>query len=231
MRRDRDAFWFGLAATYSEMATCPRASIGCVIVNSKTHRQMGAGYNGAPSGEAHCTDVGCLLLANHCIRATHAEINASKQVSPGQRDLVAYVVGGREVCSHCARELYAVGVREVQWREVASRVDAIRERHLTWKRATFPHETIASAARHLADEAQELMAAPTSGEEHADVRLLLWSVEDQLDRSVFANGIDLLDEVEAKIVINERRIWADRGDGVFEHVRGPVESRAIIGRP
>jgi deoxycytidylate deaminase len=216
MRPDRDSFWFKIAADYATMATCPRASIGCVIVSPRTKRQAGAGYNGAPANEAHCTDVGCRFLpgADHCIRATHAEINAAQQVGAEQRDLVAYVVGGREVCSHCARELYAV-----KWREVASREDAIRERHLTWKRATFPHETIHSAALHLADEADELLRNPASADECADVRLLLWSVEDQLAGFIARSGVDILDAAEQKIAINERRIWADRGDGVFEHVR------------
>jgi dCMP deaminase len=218
-RPDRDEFGFKIAADHAMMATCPRASIGCAIFNPRTHRLLGAGYNGAAAGEAHCIDVGCRTLANHCIRAIHAEINATKQVAGGQTDLVAYVVGGREVCSHCARELYAVGVREVKWRETASREDAIRRRHLAWKRATFPHETIRSAALHLADEADELLRNPSSADECADVRLLLWSVEDQLTGFIERSGVDILDAAEQKIAVNERRIWADRGDGVFEHVR------------
>jgi dCMP deaminase len=126
-RQSRDEFWFGIAATYATMATCPRASIGCVIMNPATKRQVGAGYNGAPAGSAHCTDVGCLMIegADHCVRSTHAEINACQQVSQGMRNLVAYVVGGRDVCSHCTRELYAVGVRKVKTSPPILRLDEV----------------------------------------------------------------------------------------------------------
>ena len=99
------------------------------------------------------------------------------------------------------------------------RLAALFAEHMAWKRATFPRETIASAARHLADEAAQLLANPSSGEEYADVRMLLWSVEDHLARLTAAHGIDLAAEVEAKLAVNRARIWKDRGDGVWEHVR------------
>lgn len=117
MRPDWDSYFFRIAAEVATRATCPRASIGAVIVNPRNHRLLATGYNGAAAGESHCTEVGCLMLANHCIRATHSEVNAAHQVASGQVNLVAYVVGARGVCSHCARELYAIGVRDVQWRE------------------------------------------------------------------------------------------------------------------
>lgn len=220
-RPDRDEFWFRIAAEYASMATCPRASIGCVIINPTTKRQVGAGYNGAPSGGAHCVDVGCEMIdgADHCIRAVHAEVNATGQVVTGIRNLVAYVVGGRDVCSHCARELYAVGVREIKTRPHVDRLAELRARHLTWIRATFPDETIVAAARHFQEEVHELALAPLSGEEYADVRLMLWGIEDDLLRLADANGISMLDEIEQKIAINERRVWIKDGSGAYHHVR------------
>lgn len=220
-RPDREDFWFSIAATYASMATCPRASIGCVIVNPTSKRQVGAGYNGAPSGGAHCVDVGCEMMtgADHCIRAVHAEVNAAGQVVTGVRNLVAYVVGGRDVCSHCARELYAVGVREIKTRPHADRLTEVRVRHLAWVRATFPDETIVAGARHLMDEINELARAPLSGEEYADVRMMLWGIEDDLLRLADANNIDMADEIERKMDVNERRIWVKDGAGTYRHMK------------
>lgn len=113
-----DDYFFDMARLVSARATCPRASIGCVIVDRYTHRVLGTGYNGAEAGEPHCTEVGCTILADHCVRAVHAEINAVEGLSPNDEgDLVAYVVGPRPVCSHCARTLHRAGVVEVHWRE------------------------------------------------------------------------------------------------------------------
>ena len=48
-----------LAATRS---TCLRRQVGAVIVKDK--RVLATGYNGAPSGLAHCLDIGCLREQN-----------------------------------------------------------------------------------------------------------------------------------------------------------------------
>lgn len=217
-RPDRDTFWFRIVADYATMATCPRASIGCVIVNPTTKQQVGAGYNGAPSGQAHCTDVGCLMIpgADHCIRATHAEINAAGQVSPGLRNLVAYVVGGRDVCSHCARELYAVGVREIRSRESVRNLEALAGEIHAWGGETFPTSNPSSTAEHLRREVYELISNPFNGEEQADVFHLLV----QLAR---VTDVDLTAEVARKFAINRQRTWqAPDVNGVVEHVRDGV---------
>lgn len=217
-RPSRDEFWFRIAADYALMATCPRASIGTVIVNPTTRRQVGAGYNGAPTGQAHCTEVGCLMIpgADHCIRATHAEINAAEQVTPGLRNLVAYVVGGRDVCSHCARELYAVGVREIHARPAVPSLDRLARDIHTWGAETFPNSTAASTVEHLRREVYELLESPCNGEEQADVFHLLV----QLARTT---SVDLAEEVARKFAINRVREWqAADNQGVVEHIRGHV---------
>lgn len=56
------------------MSTCPRLNAGAVIVKDK--RIISTGYNGAPTGLSHCTDIGCLMVNDHCIRTVHAEANA-----------------------------------------------------------------------------------------------------------------------------------------------------------
>lgn len=217
-RPDRDAFWFRIAADYAMMATCPRAAIGCVIVNPSTRRQVGAGYNGAPAGQAHCTEAGCLLIpgADHCLRATHSEINAAEQVTPGLRNLVAYVVGGRDVCSHCARELYAVGVREIHARPAVPTLDSIIREVNEWQAATFPRATPASVVEHLRREVDELVKDPADVMELADVVFLAVGLAYELDLTVD----DLARVVAEKLAINRQRVWQEPDDqGVVEHVR------------
>lgn len=46
-----EQYFHGIAAAVALRATCPRASVGLVIV-SEEHRILSTGYNGAPPGEA-----------------------------------------------------------------------------------------------------------------------------------------------------------------------------------
>src|SRR5688500_5156690 len=67
--------WMGMALNVSVRSTCPRGYVGAVLV-SPDQRVLGTGYNGSPRGLPHCEDAGCLLIAGHCTRTIHAELNA-----------------------------------------------------------------------------------------------------------------------------------------------------------
>jgi len=79
MRPDWDTYFMQIAKVVASRSTCPRASVGAVIV--KDNRILSTGYNGAPSGELHCITVGCLIINNHCERTIHAETNAVVQAA------------------------------------------------------------------------------------------------------------------------------------------------------
>ena len=68
-----------IAEKVADRATCPRASVGAVIV--KNNRIVATGYNGALPGYKHCTEIGCEMVDNHCQRAIHAEANAVAQAA------------------------------------------------------------------------------------------------------------------------------------------------------
>lgn len=74
-----DEYFINIAREVSRRATCPRASVGAVIV--KDHRILSTGYNGAAPGEPHCTDEGCIIVDSHCTRVIHAEVNAVAQAA------------------------------------------------------------------------------------------------------------------------------------------------------
>jgi dCMP deaminase len=76
-RQKWDDYFLSIASAVAMRATCPRASVGAVIVRDK--RIIATGYNGSAPGEPHCTDVGCLMKDGHCQRAIHAETNAVAQ--------------------------------------------------------------------------------------------------------------------------------------------------------
>lgn len=131
-RPDWDAYFFEVARVVSTRATCPRAAIGVVLVD-RHRRIISTGFNGAPRGEPHCTDVGCEIFADHCVRAVHAEVNAVDNIWElvtgwfvldresvtrhgflKSLGVTAYVYGPRPICSHCARSLHEAGVMEVR---------------------------------------------------------------------------------------------------------------------
>lgn len=101
-----------IARTVSTRATCPRASVGAVLVRES--RILTTGYNGAPRGVAHCTDVGCTIVNDHCARATHAEANAIVQAALHG----VSVSGSTAYCTHqpcvsCSKLLISAGVRKI----------------------------------------------------------------------------------------------------------------------
>ena len=74
LRRSWDDYFMDIAKVVASRATCPRKSVGAVIVRDRT--LLSTGYNGSLRGMPHCTDVGCILENGHCVATVHAEQNA-----------------------------------------------------------------------------------------------------------------------------------------------------------
>ncbi|MBV8375305.1 MAG: cytidine/deoxycytidylate deaminase family protein [Candidatus Eremiobacteraeota bacterium] len=112
MRPGWDEYFMDIARTVGTRATCPRASVGCVLV--REHRILTTGYNGAPRGVAHCTEVGCTLVNDHCLRATHAEANAVVQAAlfgVSLEGATAYCT--HQPCINCSKLLISAGTRKI----------------------------------------------------------------------------------------------------------------------
>ncbi len=112
MRPGWDEYFMQIARTVATRATCPRASVGAVLV--REHRILTTGYNGSPRGVAHCTEVGCTLINDHCVRATHAEANAVVQAALHGVNLdgsTAYCT--HQPCVNCSKLLISAGVRKI----------------------------------------------------------------------------------------------------------------------
>ena len=112
MRPGWDEYFMQIARTVATRATCPRLSVGCVLV--REHRILTTGYNGAPRGVAHCTEAGCILVNDHCARATHAEANAIVQGALHGVSLagsIAYCT--HQPCVNCSKLLISAGVSKI----------------------------------------------------------------------------------------------------------------------
>ena len=107
-----DEYFLQIARTVATRATCPRASVGCVL--TREHRILTTGYNGAPRGVAHCGEVGCMIVHDHCQRAVHAEANAIVQGAlhgVGLAGATAYCT--HEPCVNCSKLLISAGVERI----------------------------------------------------------------------------------------------------------------------
>jgi dCMP deaminase len=109
MRPGWDEYFMEVARTVATRATCPRASVGAVVV--RDHRILTTGYNGAPPHVAHCTEVGCLIVNDHCVRSTHAEANA---VIQGARHGVSLegssLYATHQPCLGCTKWIIGAGI-------------------------------------------------------------------------------------------------------------------------
>jgi dCMP deaminase len=116
MRPAWDEYFMHVAETVATRATCPRAIVGAVLV--RDHRILTTGYNGAPRHVAHCGDVGCEIVNDHCIRAVHAEANAIVQGAlhgVGLEGATAYCT--HQPCVGCAKLFISAGVKRIVYRD------------------------------------------------------------------------------------------------------------------
>ncbi len=112
MRPGWDEYFMQIARTVATRATCPRAAVGCVL--TRGHRILTTGYNGAPRNVAHCTEVGCTMSNDHCLRATHAEANAVVQGALyGISVDGAFAYCTHQPCVNCSKLLISAGVTKI----------------------------------------------------------------------------------------------------------------------
>ncbi len=116
-------YFMTITRQVAERSTCARAKVGAVIVRDKNI--LATGYNGAPAGLPHCTDVGCLIyqsrtpsgeIEENCFRTIHAEINAIAQAAKNGasiRDADIYIT--HTPCIHCLKVLVNTGIRRVYY--------------------------------------------------------------------------------------------------------------------
>ncbi|HHW26975.1 MAG TPA: dCMP deaminase family protein [Firmicutes bacterium] len=123
-RPEWDEYFMQVADVVATRSTCLRRNIGAVIVRDK--RILATGYNGAPTGLPHCSEIGCIKERLHIpsgerqelCRALHAEQNAIVQAARyGTVIEGASIYTTTEPCSMCAKMIINAGIRRVVYRE------------------------------------------------------------------------------------------------------------------
>ncbi len=111
-----DRYFMNLAREAATRSTCPRKSVGALVVRDKAI--LATGYNGSIRGLPHCTEVGCLMENEHCVRTVHAEANSLLQaarhgVSIDKADI--YVTASP--CWDCFKLIANAGIARVVYGE------------------------------------------------------------------------------------------------------------------
>lgn len=118
-----DQYFMTITRQVAERSTCTRAKVGAVIVRDKNI--LATGYNGAPTGMPHCTDVGCLIyesktpngdIEQNCFRTIHAEMNAIAQAAKNGASIkegAIYIT--HTPCIHCLKVLVNTGIKEIYY--------------------------------------------------------------------------------------------------------------------
>jgi len=116
MRVSWDRYFMNLAVQAATRSTCPRKHVGAVIVRDKA--VLATGYNGSLRRLPHCTDVGCLIENDHCVRTVHAEANAILQAARhGVRIDGADIYVTASPCWECFKLIANAGIRRVLYGE------------------------------------------------------------------------------------------------------------------
>ena len=120
MRPAWDDYFMEIAHMVATRSTCLRRAVGAVLIKEK--RILTTGYNGAPSGLAHCEEVGCLRelqqvpsgQRHELCRGLHAEQNAILQAALyGVPIAGATLYCTTQPCVVCAKMLINARIREV----------------------------------------------------------------------------------------------------------------------
>ena len=115
-----DEYFLMLAKLAATRSTCLAFPVGAVIVKNK--QVLATGYNGSPSGSAHCTAQGyCYPGLSSCdasttmpSRAVHAEANALAQAAEhGTPTAGASIYVTLEPCLFCLKLIISAGIKEV----------------------------------------------------------------------------------------------------------------------
>jgi len=136
MRPTYDEYFMKMTQVVSTRSTCLRRNVGAILVKNK--HILSTGYNGAPKGLKHCSEVGCLREKlnvqpgerHELCRGLHAEQNAIIQAS-----VFGVSIDGASLyctvapCSVCAKMLINAGIKEIVYQE--SYPDELAQQMLT----------------------------------------------------------------------------------------------------
>mmetsp|Transcript_22146 Transcript_22146/g.10542 ORF Transcript_22146/g.10542 Transcript_22146/m.10542 type:complete len:161 (-) Transcript_22146:8390-8872(-) len=119
-----ETYFMDIALLVARRSTCKRRKVGAIIVKDK--RILATGYNGAPSGIKHCSEIGCLREQlnvpsgerHELCRGLHSEQNAIIQAAfHGISIKNSVLFGTNQQCSICAKMIINAGIKTIYYCE------------------------------------------------------------------------------------------------------------------
>jgi len=119
-----DEYFMSITELVAQRSTCSRRQVGAILVRDK--RIITTGYNGAPAGIRHCSEVGCLReqmgvpsgQRHELCRGLHAEQNAIIQAAlHGVSIDGATLYCTNQPCSICAKMLINSRIETIIYKE------------------------------------------------------------------------------------------------------------------
>ncbi|MBN1142211.1 MAG: cytidine/deoxycytidylate deaminase family protein [Deltaproteobacteria bacterium] len=119
-----EEYFMEIAQLVARRSTCLRRQVGAVLVKDK--HLLATGYNGAPSGIAHCLDIGCLRQElgvpsgerHELCRGLHAEQNAIIQAAKHGINIDGSTLFCTTFpCVICSKMLINAGIARIVYRE------------------------------------------------------------------------------------------------------------------
>lgn len=124
MRPSWDEYFMEITRLVARRSTCLRRQVGALIVKDKNI--LATGYNGAPSGVAHCLDTGCLREQlgipsgerHELCRGLHGEQNAIIQAAKHGTSIDGSLLYcTTQPCIICAKMIINAGISQVVYGE------------------------------------------------------------------------------------------------------------------
>lgn len=123
-RISRDAMLMEMVSVVKKRSSCLRRQVGALL--SLDGRVLSTGYNGAPSGMAHCTPATC-NADRPCIDTIHAESNAIAFAARyGIRTEGSTLYTTASPCRDCAKLIINAGICCVVFDEFYRDTDPLR---------------------------------------------------------------------------------------------------------
>ena len=173
LRPTWDEYFLMLAKLAATRSTCLAFPVGAVIVKNK--QVVATGYNGSPSGSAHCTAQGyCYPGLSSCdtsktlpSRAVHAEANAIAQAAKhGISTEGGSIYVTLEPCLSCLKLIISAGIKEVFFETLFNsgekalvRDSFVSEGLVTFKQIQLSEATTQKAAQFLLNPTSVLTSA------------------------------------------------------------------------
>lgn len=119
-----DEYFMEITHLVARRSTCLRRQVGAVLVKEKNI--LATGYNGSPSGVAHCLDVGCLREQmgipsgerHELCRGLHAEQNSIIQAAKHGTNIDGSTLYCTTMpCMICAKMIINAGIRRIVFEE------------------------------------------------------------------------------------------------------------------